>query len=368
MYPPPPRRKSWCAALLSAPRVSPAASPPTRCPPLHLHARARRPYTHQVSAAVAKGINFFDNAEVYADGKAELMMGRVVKRAAWDRRQLVISTKIFQTTKSRGALGPGPNDYGLSRKHVVEGLRASLQRLQMDYVDIVFAHRYDRHTPMEEVVRAFNHVIDKGWALYWGTSEWSADQIWEAHHVADRLHLVGPTAEQPQYNMLWRQRFEVEYASLFEQKGMGSTIWSPLASGLLTGKYAVGQAAPQGSRLADARFKRLENRTGPVDRQLVKVRALEGVAKELGCSMPQLAIAWTLSNAHVSTVLLGGTKVRHIEENIASLKVVSKLTGEVLARIDQAMGGAEDDQAALRVAVGTDWTGRDGMSNMQTRT
>lgn len=204
-----------------------------------------------MTAAYDAGVNFFDNAEGYAGGESEIMMGRIIKDAGWARSDLVISTKIFWG-------GDGPNDRGLSRKHVIEGTEAALQRLQLDYVDLVFCHRPDLHTPIEETVRAMSHLVDQGKALYWGTSEWSAEQIRQAYEFTRREHLVPPTMEQPQYNMFHRQRVEHEYANLYRDFGLGTTIWSPLASGLLTGKYADG--VPDGSRLALEQYAWLRER------------------------------------------------------------------------------------------------------------
>ncbi|MEO0815416.1 MAG: aldo/keto reductase, partial [Myxococcota bacterium] len=231
-------------------------------------------------AAFDHGVNFFDNAEAYAGGKAETLMGEAIKKAGWSRDELVISTKIFWG-------GEGPNQRGLSRKHIVEGLNASLRRLQLDYVDLVFCHRPDPHTPIEETVRAMSHVIDRGRAFYWGTSEWSAQQITEAYHIARREHLVPPLMEQPQYNMLTRDRVEREYAPLYRDIGLGTTIWSPLASGLLTGKYNDG--IPEGSRFSIERFQWLKERVmgEGVEDKLAKIRALAAIANELGCSMAQ---------------------------------------------------------------------------------
>ncbi len=280
-----------------------------------------------MQAAIDAGVNFFDNAEVYARGQAETMMGKVVKRAGWKRSDLVFSTKIFWG-------GEGVNDSGLSRKHIIEGMDASLARLQMDYVDLVFAHRPDLHTPIEETVRAFNYLIEQGKAFYWGTSEWSAAQIAEAHGVARRLGLIAPLMEQPQYNMFHRDRFEVEYAHLYEEFGMGTTIWSPLASGLLTGKYNAGM--PEGTRATLEGYEWLKSRFTDEDalENIVKVGKLMDIADELGCSMPQLALAWTLKNPNVSTTITGASKPAQVVENMKAIDFVEKLTSEVMDRIE----------------------------------
>lgn len=240
-----------------------------------------------MEAAYNAGVNFFDNAEAYAQGEAETMMGSVVKKLGWKRTDLVISTKIFWG-------GDGPNDTGLSRKHIIEGTRASLSRLQMDYVDLLFCHRPDVRTPIEETVRAMNFLIDQGLAFYWGTSEWSAAQIMEAYGIARREHLIPPLMEQPHYNMFHRDRVEKEYAHLYEEIGLGTTIFSPLASGMLTGKY--NQGIPEGTRISLEGYewlkKRFESDEGLA--QIEQVRQMTKIADELGCTMAQLALAWCL--------------------------------------------------------------------------
>ena len=280
-----------------------------------------------MNTAYEAGVNFFDNAEVYANGVAETLMGAVIKKAGWKRSDLVISTKIYWG-------GEGPNDRGLSRKHIVEGIDASLDRLQLDYVDLVFAHRSDFHTPMEETVRAFNHLINQGKAFYWGTSEWSAQEIMEAYAIAQREHLLPPLMEQPQYHMFHRQRFEVEYAPLYKEIGLGTTIWSPLASGLLTGKY--NQGMPGGTRSSLEGYEFLRNRFegDEADKNIQKVGAMMLIAEELGCSMAQLALAWTLKNPNVSTTITGASKVEQVVDNMKAIDVVAKLTPEVMERIE----------------------------------
>ncbi len=281
-----------------------------------------------MEAAYNAGVNFFDNAEVYADGEAERIMGEVLKRTNWKRSDLVISTKIFWG-------GEGPNDRGLSRKHLVEGLEASLARLQLDYVDLLFCHRPDIHTPVEETVRAMTYLIDQGKAFYWGTSEWSAQQIMEAHMVARREHLIPPVMEQPQYNMFARERVEREYVRLYTTVGLGTTIWSPLASGLLTGKYLEG--TPEGSRITLEGYEWLKKHfeSEEAKAQLEKVRQLVPVADELGCTLPQLALAWCLKNPNVSTVITGASKAWQVEENMQALDYVDSLTPEIMQRIEE---------------------------------
>ncbi len=280
-----------------------------------------------MKAAYDAGVNFFDNAEVYANGQSETIMGKVIQRAGWKRSDLVVSTKIFWG-------GDGPNDRGLSRKHIVEGTDAALARLQLDYVDLIFAHRPDFHTPMEETVRAFNHIIDQGKAFYWGTSEWSAAEIMEAYAIARREHLIPPLMEQPQYHMFHRQRFEVEYAPLYDEIGLGTTIWSPLASGLLTGKY--NQGMPEGTRATLEGYEWLRKRFEDEEaiQNIQKVGQLIPIAEELGCSMAQLALAWTLMNPSVSTTITGASRVEQVVENMKAIDVVEKLTPAIMERIE----------------------------------
>jgi voltage-dependent potassium channel beta subunit len=294
-----------------------------------------------MKAAYEAGVNFFDNAEAYASGQAEVVMGNVIKRMGWKRCDLVVSTKIFWG-------GDGPNDRGLSYKHILEGTNASLKRLQMDYVDLIFCHRPDKFTPIEETVWAMNQVIRQGKAFYWGTSEWSAAQIMEAHAVARREHLIPPTMEQPQYNMFHRERVEKEYAHLYEEVGLGTTIWSPLASGFLTGKY--NQGIPEGSRLDTEGYewlrRRLESERG--QRQIEQVKLLTPVADELGCSMAQLALAWCLKNPNVSTVITGASKAEQVKENMKALDVAAQLDGALMERIEEILQNKPSEQQDFR--------------------
>ena len=274
-----------------------------------------------MAAAYEAGVNFFDNAESYANGEAEIVMGKVIRRAGWKRSDLVISTKIFWG-------GDGPNDTGLSHKHLVEGINASLERLQMDYVDLLFCHRPDIHTPVEETVWAMNQIIQQGKAFYWGTSQWSAQQIMDAYGIARREHLIPPLMEQPEYNMFHRERVEREYALLYEKIGLGTTIWSPLDSGILTGKY--NQGIPEDSRLARETWLQREL----VQEKIEKVRQLAPIAEELGSSMAQLALAWCLKNPDVSTVITGASRPEQVRENMGALDLVGRLTPEVMERIE----------------------------------
>jgi voltage-dependent potassium channel beta subunit len=273
------------------------------------------------------GVNFFDNAEVYSDGAAETIMGEVLKKTGWKQKDLVLSTKIFWG-------GEGPNERGLSRKHIIEGLDASLQRMGLEYVDLVFAHRPDIHTPIEETVRAFNHVINQGKAFYWGTSEWSAQQIMEAYSIARQENLIPPLMEQPQYNMFHRDRVEVEYHRLYSEIGLGTTIWSPLASGLLTGKYNEG--IPKDSRANLSGYEWLKNRftDEKAQKEIQKVIQLEKVANDLGCTTAQMALAWCTLNPHVSTVITGASQPSQLEENLKALQVADQLTQDVIERIE----------------------------------
>ncbi len=277
------------------------------------------------------GVNFFDNAEAYAHGESERIMGRVLRKMGWGRDTYCVSSKVFWGGKL-------PSQRGLSRKHVHDACHAALERLQLDHLDLYFCHRPDLDTPIEETVRAMHALVMQGKVLYWGTSEWSADQIAEAHGVARTSGLTPPTMEQPQYNLFVRERVEREYLRLYESVGLGTTSWSPLASGILSGKYAEG--VPKTSRMAlpDYRWLReqLESDEG---RERVRLAGeLAGVAQELGASPSQLAIAWCLVNPHVSSVILGATRSGQLEENLASLEVLPRLTPAVLERIERIVG------------------------------
>ena len=298
----------------------------------------------QVDEAVARdcmkvaydaGVNFFDNAEAYAGGQAETMMGNVIRSEGWTRSDLVVSTKIFWG-------GDGPNDVGLSRKHVIEGTEAALDRLQMDYVDLIFCHRPDPETPIEETVRAMNYVIDQGMAFYWGTSEWTAEQIRQAYEVARREHLIPPTMEQPQYNMFHREKVERDFLPLYRDFQLGLTTWSPLASGILTGKYNDG--IPEGSRMDLEGYawlrKQLESEEG--QQRLEKVRQLTAIADELDCSMAQLALAWCASNPNVSTVITGASKPSQVEQNMKAIEVANALTPDVKEHIESILDNRPD--------------------------
>ena len=297
--------------------------------------------TQLMATAYEHGVNVFDNAEGYSAGKAETMMGNVIKKQGWKRSDLVVSTKIFWG-------GPGPNDLGLSRKHVIEGTKAAIERFQMDYVDLVFCHRPDPHTPVEETVRAMKFLLDQGLAFYWGTSEWSAEQLRQAYEIARREHLVPPLMEQPEYNMFARHRVETEYRPLYRDFKLGLTTWSPLASGLLSGKYNDG--VPEGSRLTTEGYewlrKRFESEEG--QKRLATVRKLADVADELGCSTAQLALAWCLKNPDVSTVITGASKPEQVAQNMAALEVAPKLTGEVMEKLEGILDNKPDPMPDAR--------------------
>ncbi|HTW98104.1 MAG TPA: aldo/keto reductase [Acidimicrobiales bacterium] len=280
-------------------------------------------------AAYEAGVNFFDNAESYGGGESERIMGEAIAKLGWPRHTYVLTTKLFWGIH-KGVVNMTNT---LNRKYLMQGIDGSLERLGLDFVDVVYCHRPDPRTPIEETVWAMHDIVGSGRALYWGTSEWSADEIRAAHGVADRHHLRPPVVEQPQYNLLERRRVEEEYARLYEDVGLGLTTWSPLASGLLTGKYAEG--IPEGSRLALPGYEWL--RGGAGDAQLHRrVAALGEVAAELGCTAAQLAIAWCAANRHVSSVITGASRVEQVRENLGALEVLEQLDHALLARIENA--------------------------------
>jgi len=274
------------------------------------------------------GVNFFDNAEVYAFGESEKMMGRVLKKKNWDRTSYTVSSKAFWGW--RGTANK-PNQTGLSRKHLVEACHEALQRLQMEYLDLFFCHRPDKGTPIVETVWTMHNLIQQGKILYWGTSEWSGVEIMEAHRVANQYGLIGPSMEQPQYNLLERNKMENEFLMVFKTVGMGTTIWSPLASGLLSGKYNDG--IPEGSRFGLTGFDWLKD-LWMKDDMLNKVKGLAALAKELGISMAELSIAWCIKNPNVTTAILGATKKEQLLENLKAAKAVEKLDATVMQQIE----------------------------------
>jgi voltage-dependent potassium channel beta subunit len=290
----------------------------------------RRAARESLAAARDAGVNFFDNAEVYAQGHAEEIMGQALKELAWPRVSYVISTKFFW------GLREAPNQYRtLNRKYLLDAIDGSLARLQLDYVDLVFCHRPDPNTPVEETVWAMSDMISRGKALYWGTSEWSADEIRAACEIAERHHLHKPVMEQPQYNLFCRKRVEQEYKRLYEDIGLGLTTWSPLASGLLTGKY--GNGVPPGSRGEVQGYDWLRSELTDARKNEI-VRKLASIADELGCTVGQLAIAWVLKNPRVSTVITGASKLEQIGENMKAAEIATKLTPELKQQIEEVTG------------------------------
>jgi voltage-dependent potassium channel beta subunit len=277
------------------------------------------------------GINFFDNAEVYALGQSELMMGRVLKQKKWDRTSYVLSSKAFFGWRGKENK---PNQTGLSRKHLTEACHEALQRMGVDYLDLFFCHRPDKNTPIQEVVWTMNTLIQQGKILYWGTSEWSAQEIMEAHMFAEKYSLIGPAMEQPEYNMFNREKIEKEFLQIFKTVGLGTTIWSPLASGLLTGKYNDG--IPEGSRLSISGFEWLKEKN-ITEQKLQSVRSLQTLANDLGVSLANLSIAWCIRNPNVTTAILGATKKEQLTENLKSLDVLPLLSDEIMNRIDEVM-------------------------------
>jgi voltage-dependent potassium channel beta subunit len=294
-----------------------------------------------MGAAYDAGVNFFDNAEIYAYGEAEMIMGEALKKLAWSRDSYVLSSKvIFGSVED-----PKPTQRGLSRKHIFEACDQAMKRLGVDYLDLYFCHRPDPKVPMEEIVRAMSGLIRLGKVFYWGTSEWSAQQVMEAYGIARQFNLVPPTMEQPQYNMFHRVRVEVEYARLYDVIGLGTTIWSPLASGILTGKYSDG--IPDDTRMNLPGYewlrKHLEGEKGR--HEVAKAAELASMAEELGVTMPKLALAWCLKNPNVSTVILGATRLDQLTENLGALEVVELLSDEVMGRIDEILDNKPEPMA-----------------------
>lgn len=278
------------------------------------------------------GVNFFDNAEVYAAGESEKMMGRVLQKKNWDRSSYVLSSKVFFGWKGKAKK---PNQWGLNRKHIVEACHEALERLKTDYLDLYYCHRPDKNADMEEIVRTMNTLIQQGKILYWGTSEWSTAEIMEAHMISKELNLEGPKVEQPEYNIFNRQKMEADYLQLFKSVGMGTTTWSPLASGLLTGKY--NHNTPENTRLNLPGYEWLKEKTLQ-DNKIAVCRELEKLAQELGLSMAKMSLAWCLKNPNVSTVILGATNEQQLIENLDALHIKSLLTDEVMLKIDEISG------------------------------
>lgn len=289
-----------------------------------------------MTAAYDSGVNFFDNAESYAGGESERVMGEALKQLGWRRGSYLVSTKLYW------GLQDNVNERNtLNRKRLIEGINGSLERLQLDYVDLLFCHRSDKTTPIEETVWAMHNIIEWGKAMYWGTSEWAAAEIVAAIEIAERHHLHKPVMEQPVYNLFERHRFSREYERVYKEYGYGTTIWSPLASGLLTGKY--NQGIPAGSRGALEGYEWMHDNLTNNER-LEKVKALEPIAQELGCTLSQLALAWCLKNPYVSTVITGASRVEQVHENMKANEVAPKLTPEILERIDTIFIGQKEEE------------------------
>ena len=284
-----------------------------------------------MTAAFDGGVNFFDNAEAYAAGEAEVVMGKILKKKGWPRSEFVVSSKVFWG-------GDKPNQEGLSRKHVMEACHAAMKRLKVDYLDLYFCHRPDPNTPVEETVRAMSDLIHQGKVLYWGTSEWSAEGINAAHEAARKYNLVPPTMEQPQYNMFTRDKVEREFAPLYGDVGLGTTVWSPLASGMLTGKYLSGDPGDTRISLKNYEWLRKSFTDEEAKRRLGVVSSLNDLAKEIGTSLSRLALAWCLKNPQVSTAIMGASRVEQLEDNMQSLEVVARLTPEVMEKIEGILG------------------------------
>lgn len=278
------------------------------------------------------GVNFFDNAEVYAGGESERIMGAAIRELGWPRSSYLVSTKLFWGLRDEVNMRNT-----LNRKYLMQAIDGSLERFGLDFVDLLFCHRADPETPLEETVWAMSDIVSSGKALYWGTSEWPADDIRAAYEIAERHHLHKPVMEQPEYNLLARNRVETEYARLYEDIGLGLTTWSPLASGLLTGKYA--QGVPEGSRAALQGYGWLRDRLTSASAN-ERVQRLGEFARKLDCSMAQLAVAWCAANPNVSTVILGASRISQLQENLGALEVLDALDEELLGRIDEAMAGA----------------------------
>jgi len=298
-----------------------------------------------MKTAYDHGINFFDSAEAYAAGESEVVMGKAIKKYGWKRPDLVISTKLYWGQHNSSHPERIQNSVGLSRKHLIEGMNASLERLGLDYVDIVYAHRPDRLTPMEETVRAFNYLINKGQALYWGTSMWSAVEIADAWRVADKLGLIGPVVEQPEYNLLSREKVEKEYYELYERYGLGLTVFSPLKLGILTGKYND-STIPEGSRFSaentsqkfiDAYRAKFQG-DPEMEKNLRISKGLVPIAKDLGVTQGSLALAWIMKNKNVSSIITGASRPEQIVENVKALEAFHKLTPEIMDKIDEIAG------------------------------
>ncbi|MDG2152473.1 MAG: aldo/keto reductase [Crocinitomicaceae bacterium] len=277
--------------------------------------------------AYDNGVNFFDNAEIYARGKSEKVMGKILNKSGWSRDSFIVSSKVFF-----GTGGQWPTQKGLNRKHVFEACHQAIKRLQVDYLDLYFCHRPDKSTPIEETVWAMHQLIMQGKILYWGTSEWSAQEIMEAHLFAKQNHLIGPVVEQPEYNMFARKKVEVEFAQIYKSVGLGTTIWSPLGSGILTDKYL--KKFPKGTRLGVEGLEWLKEKN-LTEEKLSKVSSLNELANELDISLPVMSLAWCLKNENVSTVILGASKMSQLKENMKSIDVLDQMDASIMERIEK---------------------------------
>ncbi|KAM9358961.1 voltage-gated potassium channel subunit beta-1a isoform 2-T2 [Symphorus nematophorus] len=284
-----------------------------------------------MTIAYESGVNLFDTAEVYAGGRAEIILGNIIKKKCWRRSSLVITTKLYWGGKAE-------TERGLSRKHIIEGLKGSLQRMQLEYVDVVFANRPDSNTPMEEIVRAMTYVINQGMAMYWGTSRWTAMEIMEAYSVARQFNLIPPVCEQAEYHLFQREKVEVQLPELYHKIGVGAMTWSPLACGIITGKYENG--IPESSRASMKSYQWLKEKIVSEDgrKQQAKLKELNHIAEKLGCTLPQLAVAWCLRNEGVSSVLLGTSNPEQLTENLGAIQVLPKMTSHVVSEIDHILG------------------------------
>lgn len=287
--------------------------------------------------AYENGINFFDNAEIYARGQSEIVMGSILKKKNWSRDTFLVSSKVFF-----GTGGQLPTQKGLSRKHIIEGCHQALERFQLDYLDLFLCHRPDKQTPIEETVWAMHQLVMQGKILYWGTSEWSAQEIMEAHMFAKHNHLIGPIVEQPEYNMFCRNKIEVEFAQMYKTVGLGTTIWSPLASGILSGKY--NDSFPTDTRLGMEGLDWLKDKNFTAER-IEKVKKLTDLAKELNLNLPVMSLAWCLKNPHVSTVILGASKEKQLIENLKALEAKKLLTNDVMEKIDAILENSPEKPA-----------------------
>ncbi|XP_075426656.1 voltage-gated potassium channel subunit beta-1 isoform X2 [Ascaphus truei] len=284
-----------------------------------------------MTIAYEHGVNLFDTAEVYAAGKAEVILGNIIRKKNWRRSSLVITTKIYWGGKAE-------TERGLSRKHIIEGLKASLQRLQLEYVDVVFANRPDNNTPMEEIVRAMSYVINQGMAMYWGTSRWSAMEIMEAYSVARQFNMIPPVCEQAEYHLFQREKVEVQLPELYHKIGVGAMTWSPLACGIISGKYENG--VPETTRASLKCYQWLKDKILSEEgrKQQTKLKDLSPIAERLGCTLPQLAVAWCLRNEGVSSVLLGSSNPEQLVENLGAIQVLPKMTSHIVNEVDNILG------------------------------